>query len=99
MNLFQSLHFVQRQCSQYLNPGETKLLLTTLSIIEMQLNDACQENPDDFEKHLSAWIQAALVFGTVWGIGGILDSITRNKFDIFLKSVSNTLVKNLSSIL
>lgn len=68
-------------------PGETRLLLTTLSLIEIQLKDACQESPEEAEKHMHTWIQAATVFALIWGAAGIVDTISREKFDGYLKKV------------
>lgn len=54
----------------------------------MQLDDACAESPaEEMEKYVVSWLQAALLFATVWGVGGILDATSRLKFDYFVKSV------------
>lgn len=81
------LTFVQRHCKQLLKPGEINIVLTTLHIFEMLLNDACDENSEDFSKFLSSWFQAAITFSVVWGIGGILDIDSRAKFDEFYREV------------
>lgn len=90
MKIFsQSLDFVRRNCKSFLYPGETKLLLQTLSIVEMQILDAIEETPDDKDKFLSAWLEAALMFALVWGVGGILDEESRVKFDAFIRKVQS----------
>lgn len=62
--------------------------MTTLSLIEMQLIDAnSQSTPDDVEKYMGTWVQAAIAFAQVWGVGGILDFHSRQKFDEFIKGV------------
>lgn len=71
----------------YLYPGETKLLFTTLSITQMLLDDASNDSPEDVDKYAVTWIQAALLFATVWGVGGVLDLNSRKIFDYFVKSV------------
>lgn len=63
-------------------------MITTLSLIEMQLADAQSQTPDDAEKYMVTWIQAATVFAQVWGVGGILDAHSRERFDRFLKTVN-----------
>lgn len=78
---------MRKNCVQLLYPGETKLLITTLSLIEMQLVDAYSQSSEDAEKYMITWIQAATVFAQIWGVGGILDTQSRDKFDKFVKTV------------
>lgn len=66
---------------------EIKLITTTFDIFEMIMNDAVESNADDYQKFLVSWIQAAAVYGIVWGIGGLLDKASRDKFDIFHRKV------------
>lgn len=83
----ESILFAKKHCMQLLQPGETKLLMQTLSIVEMLLLDACDENPEDYSKYLFGWYQYALMLAVVWGVGGILDSVSRVKFDEFYREV------------
>lgn len=62
-------------------------MLTALSLIEMQLCDSYSQSADDAEKYMVTWIQAATVFALIWGVGGILDAYSREKFDKFIKTV------------
>uniref|UniRef100_A0A336LVJ1 CSON005797 protein n=1 Tax=Culicoides sonorensis TaxID=179676 RepID=A0A336LVJ1_CULSO len=82
-----SINFVRKLCLQLLYPGETKLLITTLSLMEMLLSNAFKLNPDEADKFFKSWIQAAMLFALVWGVGGILDKISRGKFDGYLKAM------------
>jgi dynein heavy chain, axonemal len=66
-------------------------VMTTLSIFEMLLNDACEENPDEHSKFVTSWFQAAISFAIVWGLSGIMDSDSRAKFDEFYREVSRAL--------
>lgn len=77
-----------------LYPGEINLVLTTLNIFEMQIDDGVAKN-EDYSKHLMLWFQAALLFAVVWGIGGILDTESRIKFDAFYKEVSSNFLLHL----
>lgn len=36
---------------------------------------------------MNIWIEAAFVQSLIWGVGGILDFQSRNKFDVFLKNI------------
>lgn len=79
--------FVKKNCKQLLYPGDTKLLMTSLSILEMFMADACEENPEDYQKFVASWYQNALLLAIVWGIGGILENDSRIKFDEFYREV------------
>lgn len=59
----------------------------TLDIIQMVIEEAIDANADDYQKFLVSWLQAAIVFGIAWGIGGILSDESRKQFDQFHKKV------------
>ncbi|XP_055593622.1 dynein axonemal heavy chain 12 [Uranotaenia lowii] len=79
------LTFVRRQCRQYLYPGDICLLMCTLNIFQMVIDEAVDESPDEYAKFLFTWFQAALMYSVVWGIGGILDMESKIKFDEFYR--------------
>ncbi|XP_063709228.1 dynein axonemal heavy chain 12-like [Culicoides brevitarsis] len=84
----ESIDFVRKHCTQFLYPGETKLLMQTLTLIQMQLIDAYEQStPEEAEKYLTTWIQAAIAFAQTWGVAGLLDANSRLKFDDFLKNM------------
>lgn len=56
----------------------------------MLLNEACDENPEEYQKFLTSWFQAAISYAIVWGIGGILDHESRVKFDEFYRELWNS---------
>lgn len=80
--------FVRRNCSQFIKPGEFNCLLTTFDLIDMLMDEGIEENPDDYEKYLQNYIQAALLYSLTWGVGGVLDVNSRERFDGFLRKVS-----------
>lgn len=63
---------------------------TTLDVIQMVIDEAIDTNPDDYQKFLISWLQAAIVFGIAWGMGGILNEESRKQFDNFHKKVSES---------
>lgn len=63
---------------------------TTLDIIQMVIDEAIDTNSDDYQKFLVSWLQAAIVFGIAWGIGGILNEESRKQFDNFHKTVNES---------
>lgn len=76
-----------RQAHQYLKPGEFNCMTTTFDIFDMCLHEGIRENPEDYHKYLTIYFQAAIIYGLIWGVAGILDSASREKFDQFLRSV------------
>ncbi|XP_005185418.2 dynein axonemal heavy chain 12 [Musca domestica] len=79
--------FVRKHCVQYLKPGEFNRLQTTFDIFDMCLHEAIEENPEDYPKYLAMYFQAAITYGIVWGIAGILDNRSREKFDKFYREL------------
>lgn len=53
----------------------------------MLLDEAIEENPDDYDKYILGYIQAAMLFSLVWGVGGVLNTESREKYDTYLRSV------------
>lgn len=53
----------------------------------MCMHEAIEENLDEYEKYVCMYFQAAFVFALVWGVAGIVDAPSREKFDVFLRSV------------
>lgn len=53
----------------------------------MTMNDAVEENPEEFSRYLMTWFQAAMIYSVVWGIGGLLNYESREKFDVFHRKV------------
>lgn len=51
----QCLAFIKRHCQQFLKPGEINIVMTTLTIFEMLLNEACEENPEEYSKFVTSW--------------------------------------------
>lgn len=87
----QLTEFIRRNCEQYLDPGELKTVLTTLEILAMLMDDAIERNADTFAKYVEGWIGPSLVYSVVWGIGGILNSDSRVKFDQHFREVMHTI--------
>ncbi|XP_055378973.1 dynein axonemal heavy chain 12 [Condylostylus longicornis] len=79
--------FIRRNCSQLLNPGEFSVLRTTFELFDMFMAEALDENPEEYTKYLFYWIPVALMNAVNWGIGGILDIKSREKFDEFQRSM------------
>lgn len=61
--------------------------MSTLDVFQMTMDEAVEANADDYQKFLISWIQAAMIYSTAWGVGGLLDTDSREKFDHFHKKV------------
>ncbi|XP_017080044.1 dynein heavy chain 12, axonemal [Drosophila eugracilis] len=79
--------FIRRFCSQFIKPGEFNCMLTAFDLFDMQIAEAIEENPEDYQKYIQTYFQAAMLFALVWGVGGVLDTASREKFDAFLKNL------------
>lgn len=85
------LNFAMTECKYLFTPLECNLVQTTCNIFQMVMDEAIEANSDDYQKFLMSWIQAAAIFGVVWGIGGILDEKSRDIFDRFHRKVPDLL--------
>jgi dynein heavy chain, axonemal len=83
------LTFVRKNCQRFLKPGDINIVMTTLSIFEMLLSDAIEENqnPDEYAKFITSWFQAAISYAVIWGLSGNMDAESRIKFDEFYREV------------
>ena len=89
------LTFIRKNCQQFLKPGDINIVMTTLSIFEMLLNDAVDENSDEYAKFITSWFQAAISYAVVWGLSGIMNTESRIKFDEFYREVKGDKVSPL----
>ncbi|XP_055844482.1 dynein axonemal heavy chain 12 [Episyrphus balteatus] len=77
--------FIRRSCTQLLRPGEFSVLRTTFDLFEMLMQEAIEENPEEYQRYMITYFQASILYSIVWGIGGILDTNSRQLFDQFLR--------------
>ncbi|KAI4463384.1 dynein heavy chain family protein [Holotrichia oblita] len=84
-----TLYFIRKYCKQLCVTGEISLVKSTMVVFEIVMDDAIKDSSKKEEeaKYLLNWIQAAFVYAGVWGLGGILDSESREKFDEFWKEL------------
>lgn len=61
-------------------------------MFQMVMDDAVEANADDYQKFLVSWIQAAMVYSTAWGVSGLLDTESREKFDQYHKKVMTIVI-------
>ena len=83
------LHFLRKYCIQYCNIGMINLVKNMMQLVEMTLNKACEEviKADEKEKNLLIWMQAAFLQAGIWGLGCVLDTESKVKFDTFYKQL------------
>lgn len=81
------LEFVRKECRIVLNAGQIHRAVSTMSMFQLLIDDAVEENPKSFEQYLPTWFQAAMIVSMVWGVAGTLDRDSRRKFDAFYLSL------------
>lgn len=82
--LFEPLiYFVRKRCSQLVTAGEVNLIISTLRLIVMYMDNGIKGEEDT--RHTRTWFLASLMSSLVWGIGGILDTDSREMFDVLIK--------------
>jgi len=87
---FQCQTFVRRYCSQFIKPGEFNCMLTTFDLFDMQIAEAIEENPEDYQKYIQSYFQAAILFALIWGVA--IDTIVREeRSSMFCNSIRTTL--------
>lgn len=77
------VYFIRRNCTQLVTAGEVNLIISTLRLVEMLMDSAVEGEEDT--KFTRTWFLAAFMFSLVWGIGGILNTDSREKFDDLIK--------------
>lgn len=82
-----SLLFIQKNCRLLCNPGEISLVKSFLQIVEILMNDAFKSVKEEDVKSALVWIHASFVYAGVWGLAGILDAQSREKFDEFYRNL------------
>ncbi|KAJ8683862.1 hypothetical protein QAD02_019654 [Eretmocerus hayati] len=82
------LEFTRKKCTLTLHAGQINQISSCLNLIEMFMNDAVEDNEAiDISPYIDSWLQAAVLIGLVWGIGGTLDFDSRVKFDEFICTI------------
>lgn len=83
------LYFIRKNCKQLCVTGEIALVNSMMTVFQIIMDDAIADSTKKEEeaKYLLSWIQAAFIYGGVWGLAGILDSESREKFDEFYKDL------------
>ncbi|XP_052747070.1 dynein axonemal heavy chain 12 [Bicyclus anynana] len=77
------LYYVRKYCVQLVTAGEVNLIISTLRLIQMLMDNAIEGEEDT--KYTRTWILASFMTALVWGIGGILNTDSRERFDDLVK--------------
>lgn len=77
------VYFVRRTCTQLVTAGEVNLVISTLRLVVMLMDYAIEGEEDT--RYTRTWFIASFMSAIVWGIGGILNSDSREKFDDLVK--------------
>ncbi|XP_026763473.2 dynein axonemal heavy chain 12 [Galleria mellonella] len=77
------VYYIRKYCSQLVTGGEVNLIISSLRLIEMLMDNAIEGEEDT--KYTRTWFLASFMTAMVWGVGGILTSESREKFDDLVK--------------
>lgn len=80
------LEFTRKKCHLTLHAGQINQIKSATTLIEMHMNDACDENVD-VDQYVETWLQASFLIALVWGIGGTLDVDSRVRFNEFVVTI------------
>lgn len=77
------IYYVRKNCSQLVTAGEVNLVISTLRLVEMLMDYSIEGEEDT--RFTRTWFVASFMTALVWGVGGILNSDSREKFDEVVK--------------
>ncbi|XP_047030670.1 dynein axonemal heavy chain 12 [Helicoverpa zea] len=77
------VYYVKKECTQLVTGGDVNLVVSTLRLVVMFMDNAIKGEEDT--RHTRTWFIASFMSALVWGIGGILDTDSREKYDLLIK--------------
>lgn len=77
------IYYVRKYCVQLVTGGEINLVISTLRLVDMLMDNAIEGEEDT--KYTRVWFLASFMAALVWGVGGILNTDSREKFDDLIK--------------
>ncbi|KAG5886035.1 hypothetical protein JTB14_000014 [Gonioctena quinquepunctata] len=80
------IEFIEKSCTQLCDPNQLNLVKNMISLTELILDDVF-DRKDEEMKNLPIWIQATIIQAGASGLGAILDTSSKQKFDEFYKSL------------
>lgn len=88
-----SIEFSRVNCKIPCAGGGSFLVSHMIRLIDCYMNEFKPKFADQEEINIPADIEEkltnALIYSAIWGIGGVIDESTREKFDVFLKELVN----------
>ncbi|XP_076756861.1 dynein heavy chain at 62B [Xylocopa sonorina] len=80
------LEFIRKTCRMTIAAGQIHQVVSTMSLFEIYLEDAVEQNPKTYDQFIVSWLQATMLTSMVWGAAGTLDYASRVKFNTFYLS-------------
>lgn len=77
------IYYVRKFCGQLVTGGEVNLVTSTLRLVVMLMDNAIEGEEDT--RHTRTWFIASFMTALVWGVGGILNTQSRERFDELVK--------------
>lgn len=77
------VYFVKKNCVQLVTAGDVNLVISTLRLVVMYMDNAILGEEDT--KFTRTWFTAAFMTALIWGVGGILNTDSREQYDALVK--------------
>lgn len=77
------LEFIRKSCRKTISAGQIHEVVSTMTLFEMLMEDAVEQNPKTYDQFIVPWLQASILTSIVWGAAGTLDYASRVKFNAF----------------
>lgn len=77
------LEFIRKSCRALLFVNQIHQVLSTMTLFEILMDDAVEENSKTYDQYVLPWMQASMLLSMVWGAGGTLDYDSRQLFNAF----------------
>ena len=81
------LEFIRKNCRMIITAGQIHQVVSTLKLFELLMENAVDDNTQDYELYVESWMQASMLLSMVWGAAGTLDRESSVKFNEFYVSI------------
>ncbi|OAF71836.1 Dynein heavy chain 12, axonemal [Intoshia linei] len=80
------LDFIKKNCQMYMECGQIHFVKSLMNLVYILIKSSLDADSGN-QRYFRHYIQAAMMFGLAWSLGGLLDQTSRPKFDVFLRNL------------
>ncbi|NXH21208.1 DYH3 protein, partial [Bucco capensis] len=85
------LEFIHLHCKAIVQTSSIHLSYSLMKLFDCLLDEIKQSEEEEKEsmssQHITLWLQGLFLFALVWTVGGIIDTDSRKKFDLFYRNL------------